>query len=105
MQQTFNALAYEVSFARALVVRDLRKFGHQVIVQGDRDLRHGHIMPQIEVRFTGPGNLKERDDLLDLPDVIPHASGQPGAGPERRCAPRAAPVGGRDLREFRSIFK
>ena len=91
MQQTFNALAYEVSFARALVVRDLRKFGHQVIVQGDRDLRHGHIMPQIEVRFTGPGNLKERDDLLDLPDVIPHASGQPGGAQKGDARPEPHP--------------
>jgi hypothetical protein len=47
------------------LVRDLGKFGHQVIVQGDRDLRHGHIMPQIEVRFSGPVNLKERDAPLD----------------------------------------
>lgn len=91
MQQTFDALAYEVSFARALVVRDLRKFGHQVIVQGDRDLRHGHIMPQIEVRFTGPGNLKERDDLLDLPDVIPHASGQPGGAKKGDARPEPHP--------------
>jgi hypothetical protein len=91
VQQTFDALAYEVSFARALVVRDLRKFGHQVIVQGDRDLRHGHIMPQIEVRFTGPGNLKERDDLLDLPDVIPHASGQPGGAKKGDARPEPHP--------------
>jgi hypothetical protein len=77
VQQTFDALAYEVSFARALVVRDLRKFGH--------------IMPQIEVRFTGPGNLKERDDLLDLPDVIPHASGQPGGAKKGDARPEPHP--------------
>jgi hypothetical protein len=54
VQQTLDALACEVSFGRSLVVRDLGKFGHEGIVQGDRDLRHGDIMAQIEVGFSGP---------------------------------------------------
>jgi hypothetical protein len=52
VQETFDPLAYEVGFSRVLVASHLGEFDHQVIRHRDGDLRHGHIMPQIEVQSS-----------------------------------------------------
>ena len=46
VQKTFDALASEVGFGRALIARDLGELGHHVIVQRDRQVRHAHIIAQ-----------------------------------------------------------
>src|ERR1700680_5217802 len=61
MQQTFDPLAHEFSFGRALLVRYVGEFDHQLIVQGDRDLRHGRhhasdpgsLSPEASVQSNG----------------------------------------------------